>query len=220
VLTPGHPRIQRLKRKVAPTKHGHRVWGASFLLMDYLSRSDIAHGTRIMEVGCGWGLAGIHCARCHGARVTAVDRDPAVFPFLRLQARVNGVELDTMETRYELLTRRQLEDVDMLIGADICFWDLLEPPLKLLVSRALRAGVGTVLIADPGRPPFYRASERLIKKYGGVEIDWMVERPYKVTGYILRVGGGSHVEELERTDRLPAGLARRRKPGKGPRLPD
>jgi predicted nicotinamide N-methyase len=189
VLTSHHPQIRSLKQRVAPNKHGHRVWESSYLLMDYLSRNGIAEDARVMEIGCGWGLAGIHCARCHGARVTAVDRDPGVFPFLRLQARVNRVEVEMLEKRYELLTRRQLEGVDLLIGADICFWDLLEPPMKLMVRRALRAGVRTVVIADPGRPPFYRAAEHLVEKYGGTEMEWRVDRPYTIRGYILRVDG-------------------------------
>jgi hypothetical protein len=51
-------------------------------------------------------------------------------------------------------------------------------------------------------------SEHVIEKYGGVEIEWRVERPYTVGGHILRVGGVSHVEESERTDRLSVSLAR------------
>ena len=42
-----------------------------------------------------------------------------------------------------------------VIGSDICFWDNLVKPLKLLVNRALENGTKRIVITDPGRPPFY-----------------------------------------------------------------
>jgi RNA polymerase sigma-70 factor (ECF subfamily) len=45
--------------------------------MDYLEHQGLPRETRVMEVGCGWGLAGIYCAREHGARVTGLDADSA-----------------------------------------------------------------------------------------------------------------------------------------------
>ena len=48
----------------------------------------------------------------------------------------------------------------MLSGADICFWDELTPVLYNLIRRALGQGVRRIIIADPGRSPFYALAER------------------------------------------------------------
>ena len=122
--------------------------------MDHLQRRGLPAGTRVMEIGCGWGLLGIYCAKKYGARVISVDVDPEVFPFLRLHAKVNEVEISTMKKGFDGLRTNHLQQIDVLIGADICFWDTMVRPLKNLILRALRAGVQQVLISDPGRSPF------------------------------------------------------------------
>jgi predicted nicotinamide N-methyase len=141
-----------------------------------------------MEVGCGWGLAGIYCAKKQGATVTGVDIDPEVFPFLRLHADINKVEISFMNKGFDKLTGRVLKDVDVLIGADICFWDNMVDPLKRLVLRAIRAGVGLVVIADPGRPPFQRLCEYFIEKRGAEVMDWATGRPRRIRGLLLKIG--------------------------------
>ncbi len=46
-----------------------------------------------MEVGCGWGLLSIYCAKNFQAQLTGVDADKNVFPFLKLHAKANGVKI-------------------------------------------------------------------------------------------------------------------------------
>ena len=60
-----------------------------------------------------------------------------------------------LQARFEKLTQARLADVDIVAGADICFWDELTPVLYNLIRRSLRAGVKQIIIADPGRSPFY-----------------------------------------------------------------
>ena len=48
-----------------------------------------------MEIGCGWGLLGIYCAKKYDSRVISVDLDAEVFPYLELHTRVNDVEIST-----------------------------------------------------------------------------------------------------------------------------
>ncbi len=66
---------------------------------------------------------------------------------------------DTAASRFEKLTQARLADVDIVAGADICFWDELTPVLYNLIRRSLRAGVKQIIIADPGRSPFYALAE-------------------------------------------------------------
>ncbi|MCF8061159.1 MAG: methyltransferase domain-containing protein [Deltaproteobacteria bacterium] len=185
-----HPAVRRLKRERFPTQHGNRFWSSSWVLMDYLGRSGLPPACRVIDVGCGWGLAGIFCASRYGARVTAVDADPDVFPFLRLHAGVNRVDIATLRSDFTRITTRTLREVDYLIGADICFWDSLVRPIHNLILRALRAGVKGVLIADPGRSPFEAVGESVLSRREGEVLTWTTSRPRTMHGRILRLGDG------------------------------
>ena len=187
VLLSRHPQIRKLKRHHTPSVHGNMHWASSWLLMDYFRRRGLAEGTRVTEVGCGWGLAGIYCARRHGAIVTGVDVDSEVFPYLRLHSDINNVEIATMSKSFNKLTQSHLKDVDVLIGSDICFWDSIVDPLKGLVRKAVRAGVQLVLIADPGRPPFEELAGYFTDNSGAEVLDWNVGRPRRISGQILRI---------------------------------
>ena len=148
LLLSSHPAVRRLKRLYQTSIYGNKLWSSSWVLMDFLRRRKIPLGLRIMDVGCGWGLLGIYCAKKLGAVVSSVDSDPEVFPFLDLHAEINKVKITTMKRGLGGLTVRHLQGIDVLVGADICFWDNLALALKRMVSRALRAGVRIVLIAD------------------------------------------------------------------------
>jgi predicted nicotinamide N-methyase len=141
-----------------------------------------------MEVGCGWGLLGIYCAKQYSARVISVDVDPEVLPYLELHAKVNQVAIDTLRKDFDGLRTKHLDGVDVLIGADVCFWDTLVKPLKNLILRALRAKVKQVLISDPGRPPFEEVGEYFVNKRGGEILDWTAQRPRRSEGRILKIG--------------------------------
>ena len=161
LLKPGHKEVRRLKREAhVPSIHGHKVWNSSFLIMDYLSRKSPPKKSRFMDLGCGWGLLGIWANKKFDCKVTAVDADEDVFPYLELHANINGAtNIKTRKRRFEKLRKSDLEGFHTLAGADICFWDELTPVLHKLIRRAMKAGVKRVIIADPGRSPFYELVE-------------------------------------------------------------
>ena len=187
LLSP-HPEVRKLKRSMTPSVHGNKHWKSSWLLIDYLHRRGLPQGVRVMELGCGWGLLGIFCANKFTARVTCVDIDPEVFPFLDLHAEVNQVEISTMRKSFDGLRTKHLREMDVILGTDICFWDEMVKPLKKLILRALRGGVPLVLIADPGRPPFEEVGEYFVAKRGGQILDWTAQRPQRSEGRILKIG--------------------------------
>ncbi len=188
VLLSRHKEVRRLKRLHFPSGHGNKLWISSWLLMDFFKRKGLSERSKVMDVGCGWGLAGIYCAKKHDAVVTAVDTDPEVFPFLHLHAEVNGVKVTTMKRAFGGLTHADLEGFDVLIGADICFWETLTYSLKRLINRALRSGIKLVLIADPGRSTFDELAEYFIEKQGGEILKRTVYRPRRIQGRILKIG--------------------------------
>jgi predicted nicotinamide N-methyase len=187
VLLARHPAIRRLKRKNIPGYHGNKFWLSSWLLMDYFKRRGLKKRAHVMEIGCGWGLAGIYCAKKYEAKVTGVDIDPEVFPFLDLHADLNGVQIKTIRRSFSGLTEKHLKGIDVMIGADICFWDNQVEPLKRLIVRALRNGVRLVAISDPGRPTFDKVAQYFQKKYDGEILDWTARSPRLIQGNILKI---------------------------------
>lgn len=189
ILKAAHPQMRQLKKNHEPSIHGNKFWSSSYLIMDFLGYQGLPIGTRVLEAGCGWGLAGIFCAKQFGARVTGIDADEEVFPYLDLHAQVNGVEIKTRKARFEELTAKELAEFDVLLAADVCFWDEMVDPLYGMIEKAVKAGVQQVVLADPGRPPFVQVSERCCEKLGGQTKDWQVEgSAVSASGTLMIIG--------------------------------
>jgi predicted nicotinamide N-methyase len=184
--TGSHPAIRKVKRQgLYPSIHGNKLWKSSCLLIDYLNRNRPEHARSVIDVGCGWGVSGIWCAKTLGSEVTSVDADPNVFPFLHASASLNGVETTSLVSRFEQLTTRQLSKFDMLIAADICFWDELVNPVTNMVNRAVKAGVKQIIIADPERSPFFDMAVRCADRHCADIVDWQTRSPIKARGAIM-----------------------------------
>lgn len=191
LLQPEHRFVKRLKRAHTPSLHGDRTWQSSFILMDYLQHRPPRAQARVMEIGCGWGAAGVYCAKTFGAQVTSVDADRHVFPYLKLLEVLNDVEVESLHRRFEKLTTRRLAEESLVVGADICYWDRMVKPMLNLVSRAIRGGAKRVVIADPGRPPFYELVDHCAKRKGlRAELTgWYAVEPKRAHGEVLEVRG-------------------------------
>ena len=187
LLQSRHRFVRRLRRAYRPSIHGHRAWESSFVLMDYLQHRPPRRRARVMELGCGWGAAGVFCARAFEAQVTGVDADREVFPFMRLLAGLNDVDVAPLAKRFEALSCRRLGEEHLLVGSDICFWERLVRPLFNLVARAMRGGVERVVIADPGRPTFYELAERCARRWDVELNEWYASDPRRACGEVLEV---------------------------------
>jgi predicted nicotinamide N-methyase len=187
--TSSHPAIRRVKRRdINPSIHGNKLWKSSCLLIDYLKNNPSEHCQSVIDVGCGWGISGIWCAKTLGADVTSVDADSNVFPYLNAVAEINGVATSPLVSRFEQLSVEQLSRFDILIAADICFWDELAKPVSELVDRAVEAGVKRILIADPERAPFFVMAEHCIKQHCAEVIEWQAKgASIKARGAIMLI---------------------------------
>ena len=184
--TGSHPAIRRVKRQgVYPSIHGNKLWKSSCLLIDYLNKNRPEYCRSVIDVGCGWGASGIWCAKKLGSDVTSMDADPDVFPFLEVAADLNGVATTPLVSRFEKLSKRQLSQFDLLIAADICFWDELVDPVYKMVNRAIKAGVKQIVIADPERPTFHEMAARCVEKHCAELIEWETRSPIKAHGALL-----------------------------------
>ena len=185
VLRSRHKAIRKLKRFHKPSLHGFRIWPSNWLLIDYFKHYRYAKSSKIIDIGCGWGLAGIYCAKNHDSLVTCMDSDEAVFPYLHLHAAINNIEITTLKSSFEELSVKEMRNYEVIIGSDICFWDELIEVLKSLIFRAVESGIKIVAISDPGRSSFESLGRYFINKGKGQVVNWEIDHPLHFQGRIL-----------------------------------
>ena len=187
LLLSNHKSIRKLKKEYTPSNHGYKVWPSTWLLIDYLKNSSLISGQRILDIGCGWGLSGIYCAKNLNAIVTCVDGDEEVYPYLKLMAEINKAKINLLSMEIDKIKHNLLKSIDIVIGSDICFCDTLIDPIRRFIHRAKKASVAQVFISDPGRWPFDDLADLFIKKRGTELIEWKTNSPVNVQGRILKL---------------------------------
>lgn len=106
-------------------------------------------GARVVELGCGLGVASIAAARA-GGRVLATDWSWSALETVELNARRNDVAVETLRVSWEepeeLVARGPW---DLVLAADVIYEQEKVPLLLDLLTRL----DSEVWIGDPGRPP-------------------------------------------------------------------
>ena len=107
-------------------------------------------GTRVLELGCGAGLAGLATAAA-GAEMTATDLQPRAVALAAANAAANGLRIATRGLDWRDPPALSAEQrFDRVIGADL----LYQPDLHAALLDTLAATVaegGEAVLADPGR---------------------------------------------------------------------
>ena len=187
-LRSNHPEVRRIKRrKLGHSAHGNKIWLSSFVLIDYLSFNPIARNSKILDIGCGWGITSIFLAKNYAANVTALDIDSAVEPYLALHGEINDTKTDFHCMDFQKLTKVELRRFSSVVAADICFWDELINPLYEFIKLALEAGVERVLIADPGRPPFWALCDLCLESFNAEVVTRRIYEPVTTEKFILTI---------------------------------
>ena len=187
LLESKHRLIRRLKKAYQPSVHGHKTWNSSFVLMDYLQHNPLKKKARVLEVGCGWGPGAVFCASRQKARVTGLDIDREVFPFLDVLAELNDVKVKHMVRKLESVKGSELGKFDVIVGSDICFWDSLVKSVGQMVNRAIRNGVQRIIITDPGRPTFYELCDLARRKHDVELMEWYATEPRHFIGEVVEI---------------------------------
>ena len=170
-----HPRVRAIRRQGHyPSIHGTKLWNSSGVLIDYMASTKAIAPRSVIDTGCGWGLAGIWCAKIFSSAVASVDADASVMPYLELIAELNKVEVTPVVARFEQLDEDLLAAADWLIAADVCFWEELIDPVTGMIERAIESGTERIMISDPRREPFFTVADTIMSKYGGELIEWRV----------------------------------------------
>ena len=186
ILRSTHPEVRRIKRKQqGHSAHGNKVWRSSFALIDYLETYPLEPQSKVLEIGCGWGLSGLYAAKKQNAKVTGIDIDSSVKPYFELQNSINDCAITFEERNFESFSQFELEQYNYVIGSDICFWDEMTNPLFDFIQHAIEAGVKKILISDPGRPPFWALAELCSETLNSEIITRRIYQPFKSEKYIL-----------------------------------
>jgi len=148
------------------------VWPASVAVARWLARRRDLEGLRVLDLGCGIGVAGCG-ALMRGAKVTFADLESDALAF----AEFNGLGTGAPRERIELLQldwHRQTapQGFDLLLLADVTYRPVHHGPIRRHVDQCLAPG-GLVVHCDPYRADsdsFLRSCElRLARRM--IELD-------------------------------------------------
>jgi predicted nicotinamide N-methyase len=124
------------------------VWPASLGLARLLLRGPSLAGARVLDLGCGLGLAGT-AAGLRGGEVTFADREPEALAFANFNAAHNGVAgAATMLLDWN--HDAPLPHYDLVLLADVTYSERNHAPLLRLLGRCL-AEAGRAVAVDPFR---------------------------------------------------------------------
>lgn len=135
------------------------AWAGGQALARYvLDHSDTVRGKRVLDLASGSGLVGIAAMKAGAARADCADIDAFAYAAAAINARVNGVTLDTIGTN--VLEAPQERDWELILAGDIFYErDTADAALAFLSRHAAQGAA--VLIGDPGRT--YLPKDRLEK---------------------------------------------------------
>jgi predicted nicotinamide N-methyase len=134
------------------------VWAAGEVLAGIMQHHDI-EGLRILEVGCGVGVASLMLNQ-RAADITATDHHPVADRYLQYNAALNdGAAIPFFRQGWED-SSESVEQFDLIIGSDL----LYEPNHAELLSGFIDAHArptSEVIIIDGGRGHAARFSKRM-----------------------------------------------------------
>jgi predicted nicotinamide N-methyase len=162
-----------------------KIWEASVVLANFLSRIPKDDNEEWLEIGAGMGVAGIFAA-AFGHRTTITDYNEDAIKFAQANATLNGLE----NIKFALLdwTRPTVANqYDYIIGSEVIYKDDLFDPLMQLFKTLLSPG-GTIFLAGDVR----RRSP--LKFFDMLRPDFKIER----SSHILRTQDEAYVIGLYR----------------------
>jgi predicted nicotinamide N-methyase len=128
-------------------------WAAGIALARaILDQPQWVQALRVLDFGCGGGVAGLAAARAGAAEVVANDVDPWALATARLAAQRQQLHISTWHAD---LTRSSdvLIGFDVVLCSDLAYEKRVAPRQRAVLERAAQEGA-RVLLADAGRKYF------------------------------------------------------------------
>lgn len=124
------------------------VWPAGLALADVMTRFAFG-GHRMLEVGCGLGLASLVLRRA-GADITATDHHPLAAEFLQFNAALNRIPPITFRRASWTARDHVLGRFDVLVASDVLYEVDHPDALMGFIDRHTNPDA-EVIVTDPGR---------------------------------------------------------------------
>lgn len=146
---------------ISSSQWGHfgQIWPSGVVLAQAMCGFEIA-GKRILEIGCGLGLASLVLAR-RDADITASDHHPLAAQFLAYNAGLNGLSMPVYRDLPWDASADELGTFDLIIGSDILYERGHSTTLAALLGRLARTR-SEIVISDPGRGNGGRMTRALV----------------------------------------------------------
>lgn len=135
------------------------VWAAGEVLARLMFEYDI-EGKRILEVGCGIGLASLVLNQ-RSADITATDYHPEAEGFLIENTKLNDSELIPFIRTSWTDKMTELGTFDVIIGSDLLYERGHAEQLSTFINQHANSHC-TVIIVDPGRRYHTRFSKKMV----------------------------------------------------------
>jgi predicted nicotinamide N-methyase len=137
------------------------AWPGGQALGRYLLDNPIVCGSNVVDLGTGCGVAAIAASLAGARAVQAVDCDPVALAAVRVNAHLNDVSIEALQSEW---ARTKLEGVHAVLAGDLWYEAHVARSATQFLRRIAGAGV-LVLVGDPGRTHFPRIRRRLLASY-------------------------------------------------------
>ena len=142
--------------------YGLMLWPSAVGLAQALAeRPSLLSGARVLEIGCGIGLAGLAADASGAARVVQTDYHEDALHLARCNAMQNGIgRVEMRRGDWRDFPADLCGVSDWVIGSDVLYDREMHDTLERLLPRLVAPG-GTILLSDPLRPQALSFVERL-----------------------------------------------------------
>ncbi|MEE6263583.1 class I SAM-dependent methyltransferase [Plantactinospora sonchi] len=139
------------------------AWAGGQALARYLlDHPETVSGRRVLDLASGSGLVAVAAARAGAAQVRAVDVDPTAVAAIEVNARANGV---VVETRLGDILDDDAGDAEVVLAGDVFYSQAMANRMLRFLLRAARDGGARVLVGDPERAYLPRSRFRRLDGY-------------------------------------------------------
>jgi predicted nicotinamide N-methyase len=154
---------EKLAGQVLPAPFWAYPWAAGLgLARVILNNPELVQGRRVLDFGCGGGVASLAAARAGAAHVVANDLDEWALAVVRLASERQQLEVETLCA--DLTTSAQPLPFDVVLCSDLAYEKKEAPQQRALLERARAAGA-LVLVADAGRTYFDDSGMEMLAQY-------------------------------------------------------